>query len=158
MKFLAVYGYANGLISDLCTLRSHRNSQQVSLYMCTQKPRWSLNSINCKCHVLMFTQPWNQCDTALIETITQLQPIILFLNKEQRLKGHGWIHSRADASPQARVLEPFVTFYDAKLQLVKTFVEGKPSTISLNQACHCLLLILSYNISPSYFSTTHYVP
>ena len=43
------------------------------------------------------------------------------------------------------VLVPFVTFYDAKPQLVKTPVEGKPSTISPNHTCQCSLLILSYN-------------
>ena len=34
----------------------------------------------------------------------------------------------------AHVLAPFVTFYDAKPQLIKTPVEGKPSTIS-NHTC-----------------------
>ena len=46
--------------------------------------------------------------------------------------------------------------YDAKPQLVKTPVEGKPSTISPNHTCQCSLLILSYNISPSHFSIAHY--
>ena len=50
------------------------------------------------------------------------------------------------------VLVPYMTFYDAKPQLVKTPVEGKPSTISTNHTCQCSLLILSYNISPSHFS------
>ena len=56
-----------------------------------------------------------------------------------------------------RVLAPVVTFYDAKTQLVKTPVEGKPSTISPNHTCQCSLLILSYNISPSHFSTAQYL-
>ena len=47
--------------------------------------------------------------------------------------------------------------YDAKPQLVKTPVEGKPSTISPNHTCQCSLLILSYNISPSNFSIAHYL-
>ena len=50
------------------------------------------------------------------------------------------------------VLVPYMMFYDAKPQLVKTPVEGKPSTISTNHTCQCSLLILSYNISPSHFS------
>ena len=54
-------------------------------------------------------------------------------------------------------LAPYMTFYDAKQQLVKTPVEGKPSTISPNHTCQCSLLILSYNISPSYFSIAHYL-
>ena len=57
----------------------------------------------------------------------------------------------------AGVLAPCMTFYDAKLQLVKTPVEGKPSTISPNHTCQCSLLILSYNISPSHFSIAHYL-
>ena len=55
------------------------------------------------------------------------------------------------------VLVPYRMFYDAKPQLVKTPVEGKPSTISTNHTCQCSLLILSYNISPSHFSIAHYL-
>ena len=65
---------------------------------------------------------------------------------------HYSIHFYTDV----RVLAPFVTFYDAKPQLVKTLVEGKPSTISPNHTCQCSLLILSYNINPSHFSTAQY--
>ena len=59
---------------------------------------------------------------------------------------------------QMRVLlRPYMTFYDAKPQLVKTPVEGKPSTISPNHTCQCSLLILSYNVCPSYYSIAHYL-
>ena len=37
-----------------------------------------------------------------------------------------------------RVLAPIVTFYDAKLQLIKTRVEGKPSAISPNRTYRLL--------------------
>ena len=52
------------------------------------------------------------------------------------------------------VLAPYMTFYDAKLQLVKTPIEGKLSTISPNHTCQCSLLILSYNISHFPLHTT----
>ena len=55
----------------------------------------------------------------------------------------------------AHVPMPFVTFYDAKLQLVNTPVEGKPCTISLNHTCQCSLLTLSCNRSPSHFFPLH---
>ena len=55
-------------------------------------------------------------------------------------------------------LAPIMTFYDAELQLFKAPVEGKPSTISPNHTCLCSLVILSYIISPSQFSTAHYIP
>ena len=176
----------------------HRRCFCMSMHI--RKPRWSLNSINCKRYVLTFTQP-----------------IILFLNKEQQQKElHVCrVHSSTDATHRyqkihfdtsylfisrinlhhdkhywclymciaarnakklqagylvtngtrttcysihfdtnASVLAPFLTFYDAKPQLVKTPVDGKPSTISPNHTCQCSLLILSYNINPSHFSTT----
>ena len=53
------------------------------------------------------------------------------------------------------VLAPVVMFYDAKPRLVKTPVEGKPSTMSPNHTCQCLLLILSYSIC--HFSTARYL-
>ena len=56
-----------------------------------------------------------------------------------------------------RVLVPFVTFYDAKPKLIKTPVEDKPSNISPNHTCQSSLLILSYDINPSHFSTAHYL-
>ena len=49
------------------------------------------------------------------------------------------------------VLASFVTFYDAKPQLIKTPGEGKLNAISPNYTCQCSLQILSYNISPSHF-------
>ena len=55
----------------------------------------------------------------------------------------------------AGILAPYMMFYDAKLQLVKTPVEGKPSTISPNHTCQSSLIMLSYNISPSHFSNAH---
>ena len=56
-----------------------------------------------------------------------------------------------------RVLIPTVMFYDVKPQLVKTPVAAKPSGISPNHTCQCSLVILSYNISPSHFSTVDHV-
>ena len=41
----------------------------------------------------------------------------------------------------AHVLAPFVTFYNAKLQLIKTPVEGKPNTISPNHTYMTIMFI-----------------
>ena len=53
-----------------------------------------------------------------------------------------------------RVLVPFVTFYDAKPQLIKTSVEGKPSTVSLNNTYQCSFTNTKLHLS--HFSTAYY--
>ena len=74
-----------------------------------------------------------------------------------RLLGNQWYKNYALLHTNVCALVPVVIFYDTKPQLVKTPVEGKPSTISLNHTCQCSLLIISYNTSPSHFSAAHYL-